>query len=623
MTDFHFLRPWWLLAFLPLAALLWFLRRHGRGNGDWREICDADLLPHILIGTVTPTARRATGLLALAGALALLALAGPAWERLPLPVFRNLSALVIVLDLSTAMDAADLKPSRLERARYRIADLLRARKDGQTALVVYAGDAFTVTPLTDDVGTITAQLSALSTGLMPAQGVRPDLGLIRAGELLRQSGLKSGDILLAGSGEGVAGAMETAAGLHGEGYRVSVLGVGTAEGAPISLPQGGFLKDERGDILLPKLDMPALQAIASAGGGRYDGLEAADPAAYLAYLERRTAVEAPGGSGETLRLELWEDRGVWLLPLLLPLAALAFRRGWLLAACLLLSVPMPKAAHALDWEELWQTPDQRGRQALEAGQAEEAARRFADPAWKAAAAYQAGKFEDAAKSLQPLDTPDNRYNLGNALARQGKYQEALAAYQRALELEPKHEDARHNKEQVEKALEQQKQQSGDSQDQDQPPGNQQKQDPRQDKNASDSQQRDGQESSPQDPSQADRKSGENDGKKAESPPQKGQDDKTPEPQPGKQEDAASGEKPADEKREPARQAQEATQARQEERAEEGKEHAAAEAEAKAGQEIRQAEEQWLRRIPDDPGGLLKRKFVYQYRQRQQNQEWRQ
>ena len=117
-------------------------------------MCDAELLPYLLQEKAVNQSRWPLTTGAIAALLVIIALAGPTWQRVPSPVFRNESALVIALDLSRSMDAEDIKPSRLIRARYKIADILKQRKDGQTALLVYAGDAFTVTPLTDDTETI-------------------------------------------------------------------------------------------------------------------------------------------------------------------------------------------------------------------------------------------------------------------------------------------------------------------------------------------------------------------------------------------------------------------------------------------------------------------------------------
>jgi Ca-activated chloride channel family protein len=603
LTDFHFLRPWWLLALLPLFVLVAALYRQRRAGIDWERICDPGLLPHVLIGKPAPGARRPLWLLVAGGVPAILALAGPAWEKLPAPVFRNVSALVIVLDLSVAMDAADLKPSRLERARYKIADILRERKDGQTALLVYGGDAFTVTPLTDDSATIGAQLSALSTALMPAQGARVDLGLQAAERLLKQAGLTGGDILLVTAGERAGAAADTARRLRAGGYRLSVLGVGTAEGAPVPLAEGGFLKDDRGRILVPRLDADPLRNLAETGGGLYRGLsaDAGDVEALLRFVDRRTDPDRQAGN--PLNIDQWRERGPWLLLPVLPLAALAFRRGWLGAWLLILVLPVPDCAEAFEWRDLWKTPDQQARQAFEAGQAEQAAERFRNPEWKAAAEYKAGRYAEAAETLQDFDTAESRYNQGNALARQGRYQEALSAYERALALDPNHQDARYNRDLVRKALEKQQQEQ---------------QQPQSDPSESSS--RDGQnrgdkgERSQRDPSSNDGESAANDSQ--------GQDPQDASPANGSEEkNRETGRKDQGEQTpEPGEAGNGA-----ERQPQAGKEKNKDEAETAPGEsgsalETRQAEEQWLRRIPDDPGGLLKRKFYYQYRQRQQPRE---
>ena len=180
LADFHFLRPWWLLALLPAALVLFSLLKNKAQRGDWTRVCDAELLPYILQEQPTQTRNGGWLAAALATLLCILALAGPTWERLPGPAFRNDSALVIALDLSESMNAADIKPSRISRARYKIADILKQRKDGQTALLVYSGDAFTVTPLTTDTSTINSQLEALTTDIMPSPGSNPARAIEKA-----------------------------------------------------------------------------------------------------------------------------------------------------------------------------------------------------------------------------------------------------------------------------------------------------------------------------------------------------------------------------------------------------------------------------------------------------------
>jgi len=616
MSDFHFLRPLWLLALVPLAGLSWNMIRLGREGGDWRRVCDPALLPYILVhDSGGKPARRASWLFTLGGVLAILALAGPVWERLPVPAFRNEAALVIALDLSRIMEATDIKPSRLERARYKIADLLKQRKDGLTALLVYSGDAFTVTPLTDDSGTINSQLSALTSDLMPAQGSRADVALELAGRLLKQSGLTRGDILLMTDGGSLGKAFDAAKELKAQGYSVSVLGAGSEEGAPVPLPEGGFLQDSKGNIAISKLAAPALRQLASDGGGLYRKLttDNSDLSTLLPFFGQQPQPGQPGTEGNGINVEQWEERGIWLLLLLLPVAALAFRRGYL-AMLALLILPLPRPAQALEWQDLWQTRDQQASQAFQAGDLAKAVDSFDDPAWKASAQYKAGQYEEAAKTLQGQGSADAKYNLGNALAKQGQYPQAIAAYEQALKLDPKNEDARYNKELVEKAMkEQQQQQEKDKKqsgkDQDKNKDKQSKQE-KGDQQSSKNQGQDEQQK--QDSQSKDNK----DDKKQEQQenqdnPQnqdgKDQGEREQQPQQGEQQ------KPGEEQGQEAEQASKAQADKPEQQETDKKGMASTDVRQK---EDSQAIEQWLRRIPDDPGGLLRRKFQFQYRQRQ-------
>lgn len=325
LSQFHFIRPFWLLALLPYLLLLTLMLKHKLGQGNWKNVCDASLLPYILQQQTTRQSRINITAGAVSAFLAIMALAGPAWERLPAPVFRNASALVIVLDLSRSMDAADIKPSRLVRARYKIADILKRRKDGQTALVVYAGDAFTVTPLTEDNKTINSQLSALTTSIMPVQGSNTVPALEKAVELFKQAGLQKGHILLITDAVDYKSTLDFVKSL--DSYPLSILADGTKEGAPIQISGGGFLKDSKGGIVVPKLNLGQLEKVAQAGGGRLQVITADDRDIenILSAIDRTEAVESEDQND--LKLEQWQERGPWLLLLVIPLAALVFRRG--------------------------------------------------------------------------------------------------------------------------------------------------------------------------------------------------------------------------------------------------------------------------------------------------------
>jgi len=582
MAEFHFLRPWWL-ALLPAAAwLLWQLVRGRAEGGGWRSIVDAPLRAHVLAESAVLRESRWPLLALLAcGALALVALAGPTWERLPVPAFRSEEALVVALDLSRSMDAADVEPSRIARARLKVLDLLERRTAGQTALVVFSTHAFTVTPLTTDTRTIGALVGAVSTAIMPTQGSSLAAGLNKAAALLRQTGLRTGDILAVTDADAGAADVELAGKLRGEGFKVSVLAVGTEQGAPIPRAEGGFLTDGQGAVVIPQLDVADLQRVASAGGGRFARLAPDDRDLESLF----SAAALPGGAalesgGEEQHADIWRDRGGWLALALLPLLALTFRRGWLAGVLVLFLLPTPRA-DAFEWSELWQRPDQRGYEALRQEQNDRAAQLFEDPQWRSAAQYRAGKFADSATDLAGVDTAEGNYNRGNALAKSGRLEDAIAAYDRALELDPQHADATYNRDLVKDYLAK----NPPPQKQNQPQGGEQKQDQQQGKSGSN-----GDDAQSGDAQGRDQQGDQDKQSSSDSRRSNGQN----RPQPG------ADEQKGEEQQAAAEQSQQGAQGQ------------AAESKDAEHWADEQAAEQWLRRIPQDPGGLLRRKFLYQY-----------
>lgn len=600
--QFHFLQPLWFLALLPLAVLVWRVYQPVNSDNAWRRVVDARLLPHLLITPGGHSSHLPVWLLAAGWLLAVIALANPVWEKQPQPVYRNQAARVVVLDLSRSMLTPDLKPSRLVRARYKVADILRHSEEGQTGLVVFAGDAFAVSPLTSDSDTIQALLVPLEPVLMPVQGSRADLGLLKAGELLRQAGITRGDILLIADGYSDKRSIDAARKLKQQGYRVSVLGAGTAKGAPLPDGQRGYVRDTGGNIVMPKLDTDAMRKLSAAGGGRYAPISGGETD--IEYLLSGSGVQ-PGSELEKSDQEtdMWQSRGPWLVVLMLPLAALVFRRGWLLVLVVMLAgtVSAPQPAMASAWDDLWQRRDQQAYRSLQAGQLEQAVQLAENPLLRGTAEYRAGKFDKALQDFSAVENADAHYNRGNALARLGRYEEAITAYQQALGAQPDMSDAVHNKAEVEKLLQQQQQ---DQQQQDKPDSdNEQSEQDASDSSQQGDQARDDQgEDNQQQSSAAD----------------------------SQQDETQQGEQQSDSaKQKESEQQQQAEQDGDKEQSPEtrgGKDGEQKENEQESGDtqqaeanplnsEEQQAAEQWLRRIPDDPGGLLRRKFLYQYRQR--------
>jgi Ca-activated chloride channel family protein len=336
---------------------------------------------------------------------------------------------------------------------------------------------------------------------------------------------------------------------------------------------------------VPQLDTRSLQRLAAAGGGRYAALTSSDrdlDALFPAPAALPLDVALDEAAGEQYEADVWRDRGLVLAIVLLPLLALCFRRGWIAVWLLVVLAPVPRA-HALEWQDLWQRPDQRGIEALENAQAARAAELFESPEWRGAAQYRAGQFEASAASLANVDSTAGHYNRGNALAKAGEIPAAIAAYDRALELDPDHEDARYNRELLEQFL-----QDNPQQQQEQGQGEQTEANADQAQGESGEQQEGG-EAADQQSQQGEQ------GDSGESQAAEGASDQPEEPNDGQPQDEESEQ--------------------QANAGDEASDEAAADAPGPQDVEqwaSEQAAEQWLRRVPQDPGGLLRRKFLYQY-----------
>jgi Ca-activated chloride channel family protein len=586
-AEFQFLRPEWLWAIPGVVAVTALLARRRLGPGSWQNVVDPALAPHVLAGTPRRKSDLRWWLLGIAGVIAALALAGPAWERIEQPVFRSDQALVIALDLSRSMDAQDVTPSRMLRARLKILDILERRASGQTALVVYSSNAFTVTPLTSDTDTIAALVNSLSTDIMPSRGSYPTAAIQKGQQLLEQAGATFGEVLLITDGGSSPAAERAARDLRDAGYTLSVLGVGTNEGAPIPKLSGGFVTDQAGRIAVARLEERGLRELAMSGSGRFATLSS--DARDLDYL-MAGEVGPRKASDDALATDQWREEGPWLALLLLPLGALAFRRGWVMTIAFLL-LPFSPPAEASLWDDLWLNKDQQAQRALDEGNAANAAELFEDPEWRAVAEYEAGAYAQSAARFAEQDDLRNLYNLGNALARQGEFESAIDAYEQVLEADPDHDDAAFNRDLLQQMLQEQQSQQqnqGDNQE------------------SSDQSGGDSQESQSDASSQNESSEGSSDsqGESGEQNASQREDEMSEEDLQALQEELQRA----------AEQAEQQSQQQSQQLSPEQLEALRRE------QEAQQAMEQWLRRIPNDPGGLLRRKFRYQYQRMGRDQD---
>ena len=541
--------------------------------------------------------------------LVLTAMAGPVLEKRSVPVLKKNLAKVLVLDVSHSMLAEDLRPNRIERAKFKLRDLLNRIDEGETALIAYAGDAHIISPLTSDTHTITTLLPGLEPDIMPHRGSRPDRAMELAVKLLDGHSANPGEVIWLT--DGIPEKMiPTVAQLLGR-HRLSVIGVGTEKGAPIPGKNSGFLKNSKGGIVMSRLVTSRLQVLAQQKGGTFQILRNDDqdleivlnqPILMNEYLEDETEKQG----------DIWREEGPWLLLIMLPLAALMFRRG-LIFGFLLISLHLPgflmsERAYAFEWKDLWKNKDQQGQQYFIEGLHSEAAQVFENPEWKGLSHFRSGNHENALEEWKGNDSTRSLFNQGNALAKLGKLDQAIDRYDQVLEREPEHSDARFNRDLLKKLLEEQDKQKQQNQEQDGSGEDQQKSEPQQSENQSERSEEN--QSSAESGSDSKNKNMENSGQSEQAQKSDSQNKEISEAPSDKQEQENTDE---------ASVAEENNQEGEEENSKQQQAFIKPRSVSELTEDNTQEQElrQWLQKIPDDPSRLLRNKM---YRAHQRNKQ---
>lgn len=619
--DFEFIRPAILWLLLPASGLFFIaLLKHKKNQSA--PLIAPHLAPFVMSES-NNKARQPLWLVALFCNLAIIFSAGPSFEEKQVPVFQSKSARVIVMDMSYSMYSTDIAPNRLMQSRFKALDMVELFKEGDTALVAYAGTAYTISPLTNDAKTLANLIPSLSPEIMPDKGSNVLAGLDMAQELLSQAGYLDGDIILITDGIEQQQQSDVSRFTNSSQYRLNIYGVGTAQGAPIKLPEGGFLKDNYGQIVVPTLNASLLEGLAKNSGGQFADYQPSNS---------DIAVFSPQANSEVLKSEkpnlaLWRiDAGIYGLLILLPLALYLFRRSALVSAVLLLSFLPQQNAHAAELPTLFKNTDQRALEAYNNKEYQQAAQARSS-ALKGAALYQQGQFDAALNEFSQDKSATGYYNYGNALAKAGQLEAAIDAYKQAQVKQDNFREAAENQALVEQLLnqqqqDQQNQQGNDSQNQDeqsQEDADKSKQDQQKngEKNNADKSEEDSQNSEQQQSDQSSQQSKDQQGQSGEqsdkqnepdmqaqsqSQQNENKDENTPQQdEPQNQPNEMSEQPPSDEQKQQAQ--QQAMQAQAAELTNEEKEKA-------------QQLNQLLRKVPDDPAILLRNKMQLEAQKRQ-------
>ncbi|WP_287818082.1 VWA domain-containing protein [Idiomarina sp.] len=597
MSEFHLLRPWWLLALIPVGLLYWrfiYSQVHQAGWHQWLP----GHLSKVLVKSGSKPSLWPVHRFLIIGILATLALSGPTWERLPQPVYQLESGQVVIMDMSPSLLADDISPDRLTRMKYKAIDLVRAGLDGDTGLIAYADDAFIISPLTADNRNLMNLIPSLSPEIMPAAGSEPLLALQLADELLRNAGYPQGDIYWLTDGITSRDLNPLSSYLRSIEHRVSILAVGTEEGAAIRDSSGRLLK-ENNQVIIAKTYPSRLEDLASITGGAFSSVTA-DNRDIEKLINQPPLTREGKDSDDQQQGDAWRDMGPYVALFILPIMLLNWRRSGLFSPIMLAMLlplvsfsPELYAAQEPALEKYFLNQEQRAQRFYQQEQYEQAANLSKDPLRQGAALYRNGDYEAAADVFAQHSSPEAQYNLGNALAQQQQYDAAIAAYEKTLEKRPDWSEAVENKQLVEQLKEQ------DSDSSDGSGESSEKSDSQDDESKNDSEQNGNEQD------QQNNESNNNDG--PPDPGKDGQEDGQPEQKKDQKEEPTEEKEQQDSsENEGAENDEESTQQLQE-KVREG------EIDPEKAQQL----EQWMNRVPDDPSILLRNKMLLESQRRRQ------
>jgi Ca-activated chloride channel family protein len=663
IQNFQFIRPQWLLAVLAVLFAYVLKLKFGKDQNVWQQLIPAHLYQQMIVRKGLASSNKFIHVAMASLLIAVIAIAGPSWEKLPQAVYQTQAGKVILIDMSMSMRATDLSPNRLTRARFKAIDLVNETSEGETGLVAYAGDAFVVSPLTDDVNNLITLIPVLAPEIMPVQGSVALAGLRQAALLLENAGYQQGQIYWISDGIRYDEIRDVRKFINDSLFGVSALLIGTEAGAPISMLDGQLLKDYSGKIVVPSINSRYMNQAMAGTNGIYhlfanDNSDIQAIKRDIDFNQQQQSKEIESTTGDTFK-----DMGPYLVLLLLPIAAYSFRKGVLsivlvgiVVAGLSLNSPtvyalqtqadvepantrsseIAPAEPSRDAESLldrvFKNPDQRGKLAFDKQAYGTAESLFEDREWLAASAYKNGDYERAAElyeqlSQQPTsqsdNVPNNLYNKGNALANLGKLEDAISAYNEVLSNEPSHQQALANKALVEKLLEQQQQQDQNNESSDENNGEQEQSEQEQSEQDGDS----------QDQQEQSENSDQQDSAQQQNSEQQGSEEKSSEQQSAEQKDDESLKQEAQNSEQDAQSEQQETQDQEGSEPQQGEENEGqSEEEQKSAisnqvnmddltseqKEELQRMQMVLNKIPDDPAYLLMRKMQLEAYKRKNN-----
>ncbi len=415
ISNFHFLRPWILILLLIPISFYFYVFKNNTNLSSWEKVCDENLLRFLLIKNKNSKRKIGVSLMYLGLVFAILSAAGPVWKKSPTETLSNQNPVMILLNLSTNMLEADVKPSRLDRAKLEIIRFLEQLKTSETGLIVYTQEPFLISPLSTDNGLVINLLDAVNTDIMPINGDRLDRAIELAVAKISAAGYNNGSIVIytASAGMSYEKTIKEAVTAAKKGYKINIIDM----------------------ALQPDTK---LEQIANATGGKllsvgYDESKLVN----IILNEKENFKENKNKAVE------WQDYGWYLLWIPMMCMLNFFRKGILV---IFLVIGIQSVAYA---GFLW-NDNQLAMKDFEQKKYNQAAQKFNNQMWKASSYYKAGNYEKAAQIFADKEDIKSIYNYANAMAKSGKLDEAIKAYENVLKKDKNHKDAKFNLEYIKK-----------------------------------------------------------------------------------------------------------------------------------------------------------------------------
>lgn len=437
--QFHFLRPEWLWAFIPVALISTLVLVSSQENQKWKNVISPALRPFMFTKEKRSAVFSPLLSFILITTLGVLGLAGPTWSKVEVPGAKSEAVLMIAMDASLSMMAEDIQPNRLERAKFKIKDLLEANPGSRVSLYAYSGTAHTVVPMCSDYRLVELHLESIYPGIMPVQGTNLKMMLAMADTTLKD--VKAPSTLLI-----VTDAVEEHHISHlsrfvgNSPHSIEILAMATPQGAQI--PRDKWknpVKDSQGNVSISKLNAETLFKLQQHKKININTLtlDNSDMEKLALHIRQNLDFQEDDAQSD----EEWKDMGYISVILLVLLIPLWFRKGWMIQYAWLpfLFVIFPSCNEKQTWEDLWYTKDYQGQQLYDNNEYNEAGETYESSFHQGVAYYKAGNYDAAAQSFAKDSTANSLFNLGLSYTQMGQYDEALAAIELAAAMDPNNE----------------------------------------------------------------------------------------------------------------------------------------------------------------------------------------